>query len=168
MKGNPMRIAAIVAMSENRVIGNHNKLPWHLPADLAHFKAITMGKPIIMGRKTYESIGRPLPGRCNIVISRDPGFQAAGCVVANSTECALEAAGYSEEIYIIGGSLIYENMFPRIERIYLTLVHKDYEGDALFPELKKEEWRESSVEEFAADERNPVAYSFSILDRIKK
>jgi dihydrofolate reductase len=162
-----MRIAAIVAMSDNRVIGNGNKLPWHLPADLAHFKKITMGKPIIMGRKTYESIGRPLPGRCNIIITRDPSFQANGCVVCNSVECALEAAGYSEEIYIIGGSLIYESMFPRIERIYMTRVHQNFEGDALFPELIKTEWKETAVEEHAADEKNPIAFSFSILDRVK-
>jgi dihydrofolate reductase len=163
-----MRIAAIVAMSENRVIGNENKLPWHLPADLAHFKAITMGKPIIMGRKTYESIGRPLPGRCNIVISRDHNFQAAGCVVANSEECALEAAGYSDEIYIIGGSQLFENMLPRIERIYMTLIHENFIGDSYFPVLDTEHWQESSVEDYPATELNPYAYTFSILDRIKK
>jgi dihydrofolate reductase len=162
-----MRLAAIVAMSENGVIGNGNKLPWHLPADLANFKEITMGKPIIMGRKTYESIGRPLPGRCNIIISRDSNFQAVGCVVCNSAECALEAAGYSEEIYVIGGSLIFAMLMPRIERIYLTRVHQNVNGDAHFPELNKTEWKESSVVEHPADEKNPIAFTFSVLDRVK-
>lgn len=160
-----MRISAVVAMSENRVIGNGNKLPWHLPADLKHFKAVTMDKPVLMGRKTYDSIGHPLPGRCNIVITRDSDFQAAGCVVANSIDCALKAAAYSEEVCIIGGSLLYEQMLPRIEQIYMTIVHHDFPGDAFFPELDKQAWREVSREDHPADEKNAYAYSFLLLER---
>lgn len=166
LKGIYMRIAAIAAMSENRVIGRHNKLPWHLPADLKHFKTITMDKPILMGRKTYDSIGRALPGRCNIVITRDPSFQAPGCVVANSIECALEAASYSEEIIIIGGALLYEHMLPRTQRIYMTIIHHEFEGDTFFPALNMMEWQEREREVHQADEENPYAYSFIILDRV--
>lgn len=161
-----MLITAVVAMSENRVIGNNNKLPWHLPADLQHFKAVTMDKPILMGRKTYDSIGRPLPGRCNIIITRDSDFQAAGCVVANSIECALKAAAYSEEACIIGGALLYEQMLPRIERIYMTVIHHNFSGDALFPELNQSEWNEIKREDFQPDEKNNYPYSFVTLDRI--
>ncbi|MDR3478067.1 MAG: dihydrofolate reductase [Gammaproteobacteria bacterium] len=161
-----MRIVAIAAMSENRVIGSHNKLPWHLPADLHHFKALTMDKPILMGRRTYDSIGRALPGRCNIVITREAGFHAPGCVVANSIEGALDAAAYSEEIFIIGGALLYEHMLPRIQRLYLTIVHHKFEGDAFFPELNMKEWKETHREDCEADETNPFSYSFITLDRV--
>jgi dihydrofolate reductase len=161
-----MRIAAVVAMSENRVIGNDNKLPWRLPADLQHFKKITMDKPILMGRKTYDSIGRPLPGRCNIVITRDSDFQAPGCVIANSIECALKAAAYSEEVCIIGGALLYQQMLSRIERIYQTIIHHDFSGDAYFPELNGVDWREVERESFQPDEKNAYSYSFITLDRI--
>ena len=165
-KGINMRIAAIVAMSENSVIGKQNTLPWHLPADLHHFKTTTMAKPILMGRKTYESIGRALPGRCNIVITRDPSFQAPGCVVVNSIEGALEAASYSEEIFIIGGALLYEHMMPRIQRIYMTIIHHEFEGDTFFPVIDKAEWQERERETHQADEQNRYSYSFIILDRL--
>lgn len=161
-----MRIVAIAAMSENRVIGCHNKLPWHLPADLHHFKALTMDKPILMGRRTYDSIGRALPGRCNIVITREAGFHAPGCVVTNSIEGALDAASYSEEIFIIGGALLYEHLLPRIQRLYLTIVHHKFAGDTYFPELNMKEWVEHQREDFEADETNQFPYSFLILDRI--
>ncbi len=161
-----MRIVAILAMSENRVIGCHNKLPWHMPADLQHFKSLTLDKPILMGRKTFESIGRPLPGRCNIVITRDPGFQAPGCVVVNSIEGALDAASYSNDIFIIGGALLFEHMLPRTQRIFMTVIHHEFEGDAFFPELNMTDWQEQSRERHQADEKNPYAYSFITLDKI--
>src|SRR5438045_5272652 len=118
-----MLITAVVAMSENHVIGYKNTLPWHMPADLKHFKKITLDKPVLMGRKTHESIGKPLPGRCNIVITRDPDFRALGCVVVNSMDSALQAASYSEEVFIIGGAQLFASMLPRIQRIYMTIIH---------------------------------------------
>ncbi len=161
-----MHISAIVARSENNVIGVNNKLPWHLPADLKHFKQVTMGRPIIMGRKTYESIGRPLPGRKNIVITHDQEYQAPGCLVFNSIEDALEACEDNEEIFLIGGAQLFESMLPRIQTIYLTIVHADISGDVYFPELKKEEWHETQKQTFLPDENNLYSYSFITLLRI--
>lgn len=160
-----MRIAAIFAMSENRVIGKDNQLPWRLPADLRHFKKITMGKPILLGRKTYESIGHALPGRCNVVITRDVHFQAPGCVVANSLETALLAADYSEEIFVIGGAVLYQHLLPRTQRLYMTLIHHHFEGDAYFPELNDDEWQEVEREDHDVDAENVYPYSFITLDR---
>jgi dihydrofolate reductase len=160
-----MRIEIIVAMSENRVIGYRKKMPWHLPADLKHFKDITMGKPILMGRTTYESIGKPLPGRCNIVITRDVEFRAPGCVLTNSIDCALEAASYSDKLLVIGGASLYEHMLPRSQRIYLTLIHADFPGDTHFPEIDKNEWVERERSTHAADGKNPFAFDFVTLDR---
>ena len=162
-----MRISAIIAMSTNHVIGKNNQLPWHLPADLKQFKKITMGKPILMGRKTYESIGRPLPGRSNIVISRDAQFKAPGCMITHSIESALATAAlqHSEEIFIIGGALIFQKTLPLIQRLYLTLIHESIEGDAYFPELNSAEWQEIEQVDYPPDEENNYAYSFKILDR---
>lgn len=161
-----MRISAIVAMSQNRVIGKENQLPWHLPADLKHFKQITMGKPILMGRKTHQSIGRVLPGRCNVVITRDTDFQATGCVVAHSISTALAAVSYSEEVVVIGGALLYEQLLPKTERLYLTVIHQEFEGDAYFPEVDVSEWREVDRADYEVDEGNPYSYSFITLDRL--
>ncbi len=162
-----MRISAIIAMSTNRVIGKNNQLPWHLPADLKHFKKITLGKPILMGRKTYESIGRPLPGRCNIVISRDLQFQAPGCIVAHSIESALTTASEqkSEEIFIIGGALLFQETLPLTQRLYLTVIHQDIPGDTYFPELNLAEWQEVERLDHAPDKENNYSYSFKVLDR---
>jgi dihydrofolate reductase len=160
-----MRLIAIVAMSENRVIGKDNQLLWHLPADLQRFKQITMGNPILMGRKTHESIGRALPGRCNVVITRDVNFEATGCVVANSIETALQAVEYSEEAFVIGGAELYAQMLPRTQRIYLTIVHREFMGDTYFPEMQPNEWRESDRVVHEADGKNPYAFSFITLDR---
>lgn len=160
-----MHLAAIVAMSENRVIGKDNRLPWHLPADLRHFKEITMGKPILMGRKTYESIGHALPGRVNVVITRDAQFRACGCVVACSIDTALSSVSYSDEVIVIGGALLYQHMMPLFQRIYLTIVHHDFEGDAYFPELDFSEWEEATREDHKADEENGYPYSFITLNR---
>jgi len=159
-------IAIVVAMAENRVIGRDNRLPWHLPADLRHFKQVTVGKPVLMGRKTYESIGRPLPERTNIVVTRDRSYEAPGCVVVHSINSALEAAGGHEEVMVIGGTDFYWQLLPKADRIYLTLVHAKFEGDALFPELDEHEWREIDRMDCAPDEKNPWPYSFIRLERI--
>ncbi len=161
-----MLISAIFAMSENRVIGKNNQLPWHLPADLTHFKTITMGKPILMGRKTYESIGKPLPGRCNIVITREKGYHALGCIVVHSIEKALEAAHESNEIFIIGGALLYQAMLPLTQRLYMTLIHQPFEGDTFFPELNKKEWLEIERIDHPKEAENGYSYSFVMLERI--
>src|SRR5262249_43978628 len=155
-------ISAIVAMSENRVIGDNNQLPWHLPADLKHFKTLTSGHPILMGRKTYESIGRPLPNRTNIIITRNHAFQAPGCIVIKSIDEAIESAMSkgSDEIFIIGGAEVYKQLMPNIERIYLTIVHEIFEGDAFFPELNPSEWVEKEKVMHDADADNDYAYSF--------
>lgn len=163
------RIALIVAMAENRVIGRAGGLPWHIPADLRHFKAITMGKPIVMGRRTFESIGRPLPGRPNIVVTRDRSRQWPGVEVAHDVEAALALAQRQaerlgvDEILVIGGAALYRAVLPRAERIYLTLVHESVEGDTLFPDYDPAAWRETAREECADIHRVPV--SFVVLDR---
>lgn len=142
-----MRISLIAAVSENNVIGDHGRIPWDLPEDLQHFRTITLGKPIIMGRKTYESIGHPLPKRQNIVITRQKDFIAEGCEVVGSLEDALQVAGKdSEEVFVIGGGEIYREAFPKADRVYLTRVHATIEGDAYFPEFHPEHWQEVSRE----------------------
>jgi dihydrofolate reductase len=162
-----VKISIVVAMAANGVIGRDNQLPWHLPADLKHFRQITMGKPILMGRKTYESIGRPLPGRTSIVITRDEGYIAEGCVVVHSIEAAMQAAGDQEEIMVIGGAEFYRQVLPATDTIYLTLIHANVEGDTCFPELVDSEWREVESTDFEADEKNPHRYSFVRLDRVR-
>lgn len=158
-------ISLIVAVSTNNVIGAGGDLPWRLSDDLKRFKAATMGKPIVMGRKTYESIGRPLPGRQNIVITRQSGFTAEGCDVVQSTAEAVEAAEGADEIMVIGGSQIYAAFLPLAERIYLTRVHTEVEGDVFFPPLKKDEWRESASENYNADALNDYACTVTTLSR---
>ena len=167
-----MRKALIVAMSRNRVIGRNNNLPWYLPGDLKYFKQATMGKPIIMGRKTWDSIGRPLPGRMNVVISRNPEWQApAGTTPAKSLDEALVKAEAQaeiedgEEVMIIGGGQIYAEALPMVDRIYVTLVHAQVAGDAFFPEVDWSEWEELGREDFSASENNPYDYSFVVYQR---
>lgn len=162
-----MLISFVVAMARNHVIGNHNQLPWRLPADLQHFKAVTMGKPVVMGRKTFDSIGRPLPGRTNIVVTRDVAYQAEGCVVVHSIDEALRAAGDVAEVMVIGGAEFYRQLLPRADRIHLTRIDAEFEGDAWFPELNDAEWREVAREAHAPDEKNPHAYAFVTLERVK-
>ena len=159
-------ISLIVAASTNNVIGNDGELPWRLSDDLKRFKAVTMGKPIVMGRKTFESIGRPLPGRQNIVISRQDGLTADGCDVVQSIEQAVEVAGAAEEIMVIGGSEIYAAFLPLADRIYLTRVHAEFEGDAFFPSLDESKWRDSASRIYEADESNEYACTVSLLSRI--
>ena len=162
-----MRISIVVAMDEGRVIGNDGGMPWHLPADLKFFKSVTMGKPIIMGRNTYESIGRPLPGRTNIVITRNAEFQAEGCQIAYSVDDAFDIARAedAEEAMIIGGGGIYEQTLDRTDRLYLTQIAAHLIGDTQFPVIKPEEWQEVSRQEYAADGDNPFDLEFVVLDR---
>ena len=140
-------------------------MPWHLPAELAHFKKLTMGKPIVMGRRTFDSIGRLLPGRLNIVLTRDSGYRVEGAVVVHSIEEALAAAEGAEEIMIIGGGHLYRQLLNRVSRLYLTLIEADVEGDTFFPELDESEWELRDKAYRSADERNEYAMSFIVLDR---
>jgi dihydrofolate reductase len=158
-------ISLIVAASENNVIGVRGELPWRLPPDLRRFKAITMGKPIVMGRLTWESIGRALPGRHNIVISRRRRVGTGGCTAVASPNAAVEAAGDVPEIMVIGGGHIYSEFLPRASRIYLTRVHMDVEGDAFFPRLNNAEWETVASDSHEADETGTPAYTFLTLDR---
>lgn len=158
-------ISLIAAMDENRVIGIDNRLPWKLPADLQYFREVTMGKPILMGRKTYESIGRPLPGRTNIVLTSDPAFTADGCTIVHSVEEGLGAAAGSEEVMVIGGASLYRHMLPIAHRLYVTLIHAEFEGDTWFPEIEAGEWREVERVDHPADERNVYRYSFVRYER---
>lgn len=161
-----MKLSIVVAMAANHVIGRDNQLPWHLPADLKHFKQLTTGKPILMGRKTWESIGRPLPERTSIVITRDPDYTAAGCVVVHSIDAALRAAEHHDEVMVIGGSELYRQVLPQVSTIYLTRVHADIEGDAVFPKLDDSEWREVERTDCEPDENNAHVYSFITLERV--
>jgi dihydrofolate reductase len=159
-----MRVSAIVAMSENRVIGRDNQLPWKISGDLKRFKAITLGHPVIMGRKTFESIGRLLPGRENIIISRQSNFSVPGAIVFQRLEDALAHCEKSaSEAFIIGGAEIYRLCIPFISRIYLTLVHSKIEGDTYFPEFPNAEFHE--VQREAGNQEGPFPYSFIVLDR---
>ncbi|MCO4836621.1 MAG: dihydrofolate reductase [Oceanospirillaceae bacterium] len=166
-----MTIALIVAASQNNVIGRNNQLPWHLPGDLQYFKTMTLGKPVIMGRKTFESIGKPLPGRDNIVISRQTNYAADGIKVVSSLEQAI-ALGQSinlingiEEVMVIGGAQIYEKSLDLADRVYLTRVHRKVEGDAYFPALDSQLWHEIAREDIAAKEPNPFDFSYLVLER---
>ena len=165
-----MKLSLIVAVSRNGVIGVDNKLPWHLPEDLKYFKSVTMGKPLVMGRKTYDSIGRPLPGRTNIVVTRDPKWQAVGVEVAESLEAALELgrnacvkAG-ADEIMVIGGEQIYRMTLPAAGRLYLTQVDADVEGDAFFPDVDFSEWKQVAEQLPQVTDTHP--YRFLQFDRL--
>jgi dihydrofolate reductase len=161
----------MVAAAENGVIGSNNSLPWHLPQDLRYFRQVTMGKPIVMGRKTFESIGRPLPGRCNIVVSRNPDYSAAGVRLVASLEEALvlaeqvAASAGAPEAVVIGGAEIYALALPRADRLYLTRVHAAVQGDARLPPIDWDQWREVGRERHAADSDNPYDYSFLVYER---
>lgn len=147
------------------MIGAGNALPWRLPADLRRFRKITMGKPVLMGRKTFESIGRPLPGRINVVITRNPGFTAVGCTVVRSTDEAIKASAGFQEVMVIGGASFYEQFLPEAGRLYLTLVHAKFEGDTFFPAFDWDDWKEIGREDFVADAETAYPYSFVVLER---
>jgi dihydrofolate reductase len=157
----------VVAVAENDVIGRGNRLPWHLPADLRHFRSLTLGKPVLMGRKTYESIGKALPGRSNIVLSRSAGFSPGDCVVVKALDDARIAAGAESTLMVIGGAEIYRQCLPLASRIHLTLIHAQIEdGDTVFAGWRGAEWDASSRERHEADDKNAYAYSFITLERL--
>lgn len=161
-----MIISMIAAMANDRVIGLDGKMPWHLPADLVHFKKSTMGSPVIMGRKTYDSIGKPLPGRRNIILSRDENLFIAGCDVVQGLDEALKRVESGvDEVFIIGGQQLYEQALPMATRLYLTHIALDVDGDTRFPEYSNSLWRQISYSSHAADEKNPWPYSFELLER---
>lgn len=165
-----MKIAMIAAVAENNAIGINNKLPWHLPGDLRYFKAATMGKPIVMGRKTFESLRKPLPGRTNIVMTRDASWTHEGVkVVSNLDEAIAMAESVAmidgvTELMIIGGEQIYRQALPQADRLYLTRVGQSFEGDAFFPELENEQWREAAREDHETEDG--LKYSYLVLDRV--
>ncbi len=160
------RLSLIWAMGRNRVIGVDNRLPWRLPADLKHFRALTTGHTILMGRKTYESFPRPLPDRRHVIITRDRNYQAAtGCLVVHTVEAALTAAGNDDEVFVIGGGSLYAQVLPRAERLYVTLIDSDFIGDTRFPDFDWADWREVTREDHGLDEQNPYPYSFVTLER---
>jgi dihydrofolate reductase len=160
-----MQISLIAALDRNNLIGADQEMPWHLPADLKRFKAITMGKPIVMGRKTYETLGRPLPGRHNIILTHNREYQAEGCTVVHSIDEALEVTSDATEVMIIGGGAIYRQFLPLASRLYLTLIDATFEGDTYFPAIDYEQWQIVSEEQHPQDERNPYPFRLLILER---
>ncbi|MDT8370944.1 MAG: type 3 dihydrofolate reductase [Gammaproteobacteria bacterium] len=161
-----MKIAIIVAMDQQSLIGKNNDLPWKLSADLQNFRRVTMGKPIIMGRNTHESIGRPLPGRTNIIVTKNKDYAVDGCIVVNTIEDAIKACGDAEEAMIMGGASLYQQFLPLTDRLYLTQVHANLEeGDTWFPDWQKSDWQQLNREDHPADEKNEFSFSFIIYDR---
>ncbi len=160
-----MIISLIAAMDKNRLIGRENGLPWYLPADFAHFKKVTMGKPVVMGRKTYESIGRPLPGRENIVISRS-GFSAEGITSVDSIDAALNKVAEYDEVMVIGGANLYQQMIGQAQMMYLTHVDAECDGDAWFPEINLDEWRITEDVFHPADEKNNFSFNMTTYQRV--
>jgi len=160
-----MLITIIAAMDRNRLIGDGDRLPWRLPADMRRFRALTMGKPIIMGRRTHESIGSALPGRKNIVLSRDPAFESPGCVVVGDLDAALSIYADADELMVIGGAQLYAEAIPRTHRMHLTLLDGSFNGDTWFPDYDPRQWREISREDHPADADSPCTFSFVDLER---
>jgi dihydrofolate reductase len=160
-----MRVSLIAAVAENGVIGNNNALPWRLPADLKHFRELTTGNPIIMGRRNYESIGAALPERTNIVVTRRPEFLASGCLIVNSLENAFAACNDARDVFIIGGAEIYAQTIGRSDRLFLTRVHAAVPGDTLFPDIDWSPWREVARERHTSDARHAYEYSFVTYER---
>jgi dihydrofolate reductase len=159
------RLEFVVAVARNGVIGRGNDLPWRLPADLQHFKRTTMGRPILMGRRTWESIGRPLPGRRNLVLTRDRTYAAEGAGVVHSLDDARRAADGADALMVIGGAELYRALLPAAAVMHLTEVHADVDGDVRFPDWNRGEWRETWREDHAADEKHAHPYSFVRLER---
>jgi len=158
-------VTLIVAVADNGVIGRDNALPWHLPEDLKRFKRLTMGKPIIMGRKTFESIGKPLPGRQNIVVTRDTNYRRDGVTVVHDADAALRAAGAVPEIMVIGGAELFRTLLPRAGRLLLTRVHGNIDGDVVWPALDERAWRVVERESHSADERHAWPMTFEVWER---
>ena len=160
-----MSLSIIVAMAKNRTIGVNNTLPWRCPADLQHFKALTMGHHIIMGRKTFDSIGRPLPGRTTVIVTRNRDLQVEGCLVAHSLQEAIAACSGDDEAFIVGGAELYAQALPLVARLYITEIQQDVAGDAHFPELDRETWLEVSREKHTQAEPQPLEYHFVTYQR---
>ncbi|MFE4813864.1 dihydrofolate reductase [Peribacillus simplex] len=159
-------ISLIVAMDQNRVIGKNNELPWHLPADLQYFKKVTMGHPIVMGRKTFESIGRVLPGRENVIVTRNQDYKAEGCVVLHDIEqIKTFADSRDEEVFVIGGAEIFKEILPVTDRLYITEIHETFEGDTFFPVIDENQWDKVSSNPGSIDEKNRYAHDFIILQK---
>ena len=161
------KISIIVAIDENGLIGKRNGLPWKLPADLKHFKTLTSGHTVIMGRKTYDSIGKPLPNRTNIVVSKSDDLQIDGCITVKSPEEALKASLENQEIFVIGGAEIYRQFLPLAQTIYMTEIHNKFDGDIFFPTIDYDEWKEKERQDFEADDMNLYKYSFITLERTR-
>ena len=159
-----MTISLVVAASKNNVIGRNGGLPWHLPDDLRHFKRLTTGKPVVMGRRTFESIGRPLPDRRNIVMTRDPDYAAEGCNAVSSVDEALDLVADADEVMVIGGGQVYRDFLPSADRLYLTRVQAEVDGDTYFPEITETEWLLVSTEHHAADDRHDYAFDLMVFE----
>ena len=162
------RISIIVAMARNRVIGADGGIPWHLPEELKRFKKLTLGHHIVMGRKTWDSIGRLLPGRTTVIVTRQPGYHAPGAQVVHSLDDAIAACGADDEIFVIGGAELYAQALPRAGRLYLTTVDAEIAGDTIMPEYDAHDWREVSAASFAADERHSYPFRCVTYERIRK
>jgi dihydrofolate reductase len=160
-----MRRSLVVAMALNRVIGRDDALPWRLPADLAYFKRVTLGHPVVMGRRTYESIGKPLPGRLNIVVTHQRDYAAPGCVVVASLDAAWKAAGTADEVCVIGGTSLFQETLPVADTIHLTEVLAEIEGDTWFPSFDRGQWSETEVLRQPADDRHPYPFRITRLER---
>ncbi len=160
-----MKLALIVATDQQGLIGRNNDLPWQLSADLQYFKKVTMGKPIIMGRKTHESIGRALPGRKNIIVTTDQKYMAEGCFIVHSIKEALKECKDVDEVMVMGGASLYKQFLPKANKLYLTLVHADLEGDTWFAEWYSDEWQQISREDHPEDDKNEYPYSFIVYER---
>lgn len=160
------KLSLIVAMDQKRLIGRDNQLPWHLPADLRYFKATTLGKPVVMGRKTFESIGKPLPGRRNIVISRNTEFTAPGCDIVSSIDEALAQCSAEAEVMLIGGASLYAQTLERADCLYITRIHHEFDGDTWFPEFDLARWQVEKQDDFDPDHDNPYPYSFIKFKRV--
>jgi len=158
-------ITLIVAVADSGVIGRDNGLPWHLPEDLKRFKRLTMGKPMVMGRRTFESIGKPLPGRLNIVVTRDTNYRREGVTAVHDVDGALRAAGDAPEVMVIGGAELFRALLPRAGRIHLTRVHGNIEGDVMWPALDERDWAVVERETHAADERHAYAMTFEVWEK---
>ncbi|WP_226666745.1 dihydrofolate reductase [Metabacillus litoralis] len=162
-------ISLIVAMDEKHLIGKNNELPWRLPQDLAYFKRITMNHKIVMGRKTYESIGKPLPGRENIILTRDPSYQIEGCKILHSIDDILDLARNTDEnVFVIGGAEIFKEVLPYSDRLYITHIHHEFEGDTYFPKLESSEWESVSTQHGVKDDRNPYEFDFVVYEKKSK
>ncbi|MFC0559457.1 dihydrofolate reductase [Halalkalibacter alkalisediminis] len=159
-------ISFVVAMDRNRLIGKENQLPWHLPADLAYFKKVTTGHTIVMGRKTYESIGRPLPKRKNVVLTRSEGFEAEGCEVVHHVEDVLKMAKQEDEFFVIGGTQVFSLFWEHVDRLYVTYIDETFEGDTYFPEIDADSWELVSVEHGFVDEKNRYPHEFRLYERV--